>query len=263
MSKDFFASGLAGLLSQIISWPTEFLKTNKQLPKYKNISILTVIKNEYKTNGTKSFYRGSLPQIASAFPRSIVRFHVFNYSQQNLQKCNINNTINSIISGILGGSVEAFLVQTPAEVLKVQAINKKQNIVHSFKTIYNLNGLKGFWSGTLPTVIRQGSSQGISFPVFQKAKPIFDQYTYLQPISSLLGGVCGGVTAVFINNPIDLMKTYKQSDRKDKSLVDIAKEIKKTKGIKGFYTGMGLRLLRMAPLHGSTFYFYDILKKYS
>ena len=98
--------------------------------------------------------------------------------------------------------------------------------MHSFKTIYNLNGLKGFWSGTLPTVIRQGSSQGISFPVFQKAKPIFDQYTYLLPISSLLGGVCGGVTAVFINNPIDSMKTYKQSDRKDKSLVDIAKEIK-------------------------------------
>ena len=47
MSKDIVAGGITGILSQLLTWSTEFLKTTKQLPKYNNQSIFKAVKKEY------------------------------------------------------------------------------------------------------------------------------------------------------------------------------------------------------------------------
>ena len=72
----------------------------------------------------------------------------------------------------------------------------------------------------------------------------------------------GGTIAVTLNNPIDVIKTYKQSDRLNDSTSKIIKEIYLNKGIKGFYSGLALRSLRVGPMYGITFFLYDSLTKY-
>ena len=140
MSKDIVAGGITGILSQLLTWPTEFLKTTKQLPKYKNQSIFNSVKKEVYLNGPKVFYRGSLAQVISAFPRSATRFTVYNKTHSFLDKNNINPTVAKMFSGIIAGSTEAFFIQTPAEIIKVQCINKKINAVNATKTIFLENG---------------------------------------------------------------------------------------------------------------------------
>lgn len=260
MSKDIVAGGITGILSQLLTWPTEFLKTTKQLPKYHNKNIFDSIKKEYTIHGPKVFYRGSLVQVISAFPRSAIRFTVYNKTYSFLDKNNINPVMAKMFSGVIAGSTEAFFIQTPAEIIKIECINKKINVVNATKTIFLENGFFGFWTGVWPTVIRQGSSQGISFAVCHTFKPYLDSHDI--GFSALIAGGCGGIVATLCNNPIDVVKTYQQSDRKSKSILEIMKEIKKTKTITGFYTGISFRLMRMVPLHGLTFYFYDIIKKY-
>jgi len=260
MSKDIVAGGITGILSQLLTWPTEFLKTTKQLPKYNNQNIFDSIKKEYTIHGPKVFYRGSLAQVISAFPRSATRFTVYNKTYSFLDKNNINPVMAKMFSGVIAGSTEAFFVQTPAEIIKIECINKKINAVNATKTIFLENGFLGFWTGVWPTVIRQGSSQGISFAVFHTLQPYLDSRDI--GLSALISGGCGGIVATLCNNPIDVVKTYQQSDRKSKSILEIMREIKKTKTIAGFYTGISFRLMRMVPSHGLTFYFYDIIKKY-
>ena len=55
MKNEMLIGGLTGVTSQIITWPTEFLKTSKQLPKYKNTNIFWVVKNEIKVNENINF----------------------------------------------------------------------------------------------------------------------------------------------------------------------------------------------------------------
>ena len=45
--KSLLAGGIAGMVSQTLTWPLEYIKTTKQLPKYYNEkSIIRIISNE-------------------------------------------------------------------------------------------------------------------------------------------------------------------------------------------------------------------------
>ena len=46
MDNSIIIGGITGFVSQGLTWPMEYLKTTKQLPRYRNSSILnTLIKN--------------------------------------------------------------------------------------------------------------------------------------------------------------------------------------------------------------------------
>ena len=260
MDNSIIIGGITGFISQGLTWPMEYLKTVKQLPGYKNSSIFKTLVSDIKTNGFFTVYRGIAPQLLSSVPRSSIRFTVYENLKKNLEDENGNLTNSrKFTCGLLAGGIEAATVMTPAEVIKIQTINKKLGVTQIIKNTYNQYGLKGFYKGSIETTIRQATTQGTSFLVYDKSKKIYDNSTYLSSYSGMLAGMTGGTIAVLVNNPIDAIKTYKQSD-KNGSLIQLGKEIYNKKGLFGFYNGALLRISRVAPLHGITFYTYEWLK---
>lgn len=261
MDKTFIIGGLSGFISQGLTWPMEYMKTTKQLPKYKNITIPNIIKTELKTNGITGFYKGITPQLISSIPRASIRFTVYEKIKKLLSndKNELTN-FNKLLCGMTAGGIEAATVMTPADVIKVTSINNNLKPLQAIKYIYSNYGLLGFYRGGGLTISRQATTQSISFMTYSNSKNIYDNNKYLKNQSSLLAGLTGGIIAVMINNPIDAIKTYKQSDRGNSNFIEIGKEIYKRKGIYGYYNGMLLRICRVAPLHGITFLTYDLLK---
>ena len=266
MNNPIIIGGISGLVSQTITWPLEYMKTIKQLPKYKNISIIKTIFSDIRLNGIPSIYRGLIPQIVSVIPRNALRFSVYENLKNKYQDENQQTSFWQKLSfGMIAGASEAITLTTPAEVIKVQLINQKYNynnpnILNTLKFIYSNYGISGFYKGTLMTTIRQSTNHGITFLTVGITEPIYNDISYISSISNLLAGMTGGALAVTLNNPIDVIKTYKQSDKSKESINSIIKEIIKEKGIFGFYTGLGLRMSRVAPMYGITFYIYDFLK---
>lgn len=261
MDNSIIIGGITGFVSQGLTWPMEYLKTTKQLPRYKNTSIFNTLVTDIKMNGITTVYRGIAPQLLSSIPRSSIRFSVYENLKKKLQddKGDLSNS-KKLICGLTAGGVEAMTVMTPAEVIKIQTINKGKSVPESIKIIYRENGLLGFYKGGLETTLRQATTQGTSFLVYDKSKKIYEKNDYLNNYSGMLAGMTGGTMAVLVNNPIDAIKTYKQSDRGNGNLITIGKEILETKGFRGFYNGAVLRICRVAPLHGITFFTYDWLK---
>lgn len=261
-SKSIIMGGITGMTAQALTWPIEFLKTTKQLPKYKSQSIVEFAKQIVKKNGFTGLYRGIAPQLISAAPRASVRFTVY-----EMMKNLFNNSSGELqpwqkfICGLTAGGIEAATVMTPAEIIKVTSINRGFTPIQTIKHIYTNHGLFGFYTGIRETSIRQATTQGISFVVFEAAHKRLSksENSFIKNSSGLLSGILGGTVAVTINNPLDSIKTYKQSDYGNKSLLSISKDIYKTKGIRGFYNGGLLRTMRVAPLHGITFFMYDWL----
>lgn len=260
--SSFVVTGITGLVSQGLTWPFEFLKTTKQLPNFKNVAITQVAKNIIKTKGFTYMYRGIAPQLISAAPRASVRFSVYEQLKQRMQ--NKDGTIDPLARfwcGLMAGGVEAATVMTPAEVIKVQTIDKGKTALESIKHIYKTNGLRGFYTGVRETSLRQATTQGTSFMVYEQCKKYLDNTNnaYVKSSSGLLAGIIGGTSAVLVNNPIDAIKTYKQSKYENETFINIAKRIYTKKGPLGFYNGATLRIMRVAPLHGLTFFMYDFL----
>jgi len=261
MDNSIIIGGITGFVSQGLTWPMEYLKTTKQLPRYRNSSILNTLITDVKTNGITTVYRGISPQLISSVPRSAIRFTVYENLSKYLKDENGNLFIGKkFFSGLLAGGIEAATVMTPAEVIKVQTINKGISVPNVIKNVYKEHGLFGFYKGGLETTLRQATTQGTSFLVYDKSKKIYEKNDYLNNYSGVLAGMTGGTMAVLVNNPIDAIKTYKQSDRGSGNLITIGKEILETKGFRGFYNGAALRISRVAPLHGITFFTYDWLK---
>ena len=105
------------------------------------------------------------------------------------------------------------------------------------------------------------STQGVTFLTYDYSINYLNKSYYFKNNSALYAGIAGGVASVFVNNPIDVIKTYKQSDRINSNTLSIAKEIFESKGIIGFYNGLIFRTARVAPLQGITLCTYSILSK--
>ena len=258
MTNSFIIGGISGCISQSIVWPIEYMKTIKQLPEHRNLPIIKTIKNDIKFNGIKNIYRGLIPQLITTLPRTALRYSIFDYLKNNYSNNNLSN-LKKLSFGMIAGGTEAILLTTPSEVIKVQLINNKNSSITTLKKFYENNGFKGFYKGSLPTTLRQSTNHGITFFSVETLRPLFNEFDYIKPYSSLFAGMIGGTLAVTLNNPIDVIKTYKQSDRLNDSTSKIIKEIYNKKGIHGFYSGLSLRILRVGPMYGLTFFMYDFL----
>jgi len=71
------------------------------------------------------------------------------------------------------------LVVTPAETVKVKLIHDKlietpkyKGMIDGMRKIAAEQGLSGLYRGLLPTILRQGSNQGIRFLVYEDVKKI-------------------------------------------------------------------------------------------
>ena len=121
---------LVGLFSQGLTWPLEYAKTIKQFSECGNKNIYHIMKNDIKSNGLTNMYKSMFPQIISSVPRFITRFTVY----EKLSKS--DNKILRFGSGIIAGGVEAVLVMTPSETVKVQLVKNKDK--YFFQTINNI-----------------------------------------------------------------------------------------------------------------------------
>ena len=75
---------------------------------------------------------------------------------------------------LIAGGIEAGTVMTPAEAIKVQTINKGIS-KHVIKNVHKESGIFGFYKGGLETTLRQATTQGTSFLVYDKSKKIYER----------------------------------------------------------------------------------------
>ena len=162
MTNSFIIGGISGCISQTIVWPIEYMKTIKQLPQHRNLSIIKTIRNDIKLNGLTSIYRGLIPQLITTIPRAAIRYSIFDHLKNNYSNDNLTN-FKKLSFGMIAGGTEAIILTTPSEVIKIQLINNKNDSIMTLKNFYKNNGIKGFYKGSLFTTLRQSTNHGITF----------------------------------------------------------------------------------------------------
>ena len=250
MALNDFTYGLfGGLLGTVVSHPFDTIKTRVQSNRAH--TIIQAIK-------IKKLYSGIAPPLVGIMLEKSIVFGFYEKSK--------SYGLNNFWSGIVGGFISTIIV-TPVDRIKINYQNQELKL-QNLETIKKVFTRKNLYKGFTPTIFRETPGFGIYFSTYNF---LTDNYNKSSNMGKTFAcGALSGLCAWLFIYPSDLIKTNYQSNHHDLSLADTIKKIwrtnnssnNKAQGIKNFYKGFNLAILRAMPLHGGVFLGYELSKKY-
>eukprot|EP00092_Neocalanus_flemingeri_P017642 GFUD01019085.1.p1 GENE.GFUD01019085.1~~GFUD01019085.1.p1 ORF type:complete len:327 (+),score=69.73 GFUD01019085.1:84-1064(+) len=270
--RSVLAGGLTGGINMCFVFPMEFIKTQLQLDSGKMMfsahhTALTpyratflaselvrvytgsvdVVKKTVKARGIRGMYRGVTVLLSGTVPMYAVRFGTFDNLKTQFAGPNGQlSAAGTLGCGLGAGVVEAVLVVTWVETLKVRLISDQRKkvpqyrgLIHAASSILRQEGFFGLYKGLAPTILKQGSNQAIRFSAMGVLRGWYtggDQTKSVpKPFVALFGALAGGAS-VLGNTPIDVVKTRMQNGSYTSTL-ECARQVVTKEGVRGFYKG--------------------------
>jgi solute carrier family 25 citrate transporter 1 len=198
-----------------IQYPFEFIKTYRQLPAYKSVSTLTIIRSIYSSTGISGFYTGCPTLASSNALKASVRFLSFssaqNYLRKPFERAGFGNAVVNVIAGLSAGVAESIAVVTPGECLKTRMIQdaakggRRLGMFGAIRDVVRSEGVFALWKGLMPVLCKQGTNSAVRFACFASLK---EQVAKRWPgkekmvvVTLGIGGVSGIATVQVWNGP--------------------------------------------------------------
>jgi len=262
MTTSLVAGGASGLVEAMCTFPTEFVKTQLQL-QGKGVQKFSgpwdVVVKTVKAEGPLGLYRGLGALLLNSVPQKAVRFAANEFASKRLrdEKGRISYS-GQLLAGAFAGTCEAVFPVTPAETIKTKLIHdfnrppaerKYRGVIQGVPAIIGQEGFGGIYKGLTATIIKQSSNQATRFLVLKYVKDKMNETgTIKNPtLQNFIGGMIAGGISVYVNNPIDVVKTKMQGleAKQYKNTLDCAWTILKTQGPMFFYKGVTPRVARV------------------
>ncbi|EKX54780.1 hypothetical protein GUITHDRAFT_62947 [Guillardia theta CCMP2712] len=276
--KDLFIGGLAGTISNIVVFPVDLAKTKMQnakdqADKQKYGGFFSTVSSIVKEEGVHGLWSGSLPVLMGSAPESaiqlachswLIAFLLHGMSQDASSEAQLPLTLQIIAGGIAGAST--LIATNPMEVLRIRAASSDQRcLITNVKSL----GLLGLFAGYQATWLRDIPFAGIYFPMYCNMKVLVTQMMAAcnlpayESISMTMAGLLAGMFASCVTTPADVIKTRIQTNI-GKSLASsssTALSMVVEEGWHSFLSGVGPRVMRLAPGMAITLVIYETLQK--
>lgn len=154
------------------------------------------------------------------------------------------------------------LMQTNA--LRVMKGSGKKGIgfIEAMMMIRNEEGIKGYWKGNLPQVIRIIPYSAVQLLAYEVYKKLFRKKDgQLSVVGRLVAGACAGMTSTLVTYPLDVLRLRLAVEPGYKTMSQVALNMLREEGIASFYSGLGPSLLGIAPYIAVNFCIFDLVKK--
>lgn len=123
-------------------------------------------------------------------------------------------------------------------------------------------GVKGFWRGNVPQVVRVIPYSAVQLFSYEAYKKFFKgDNEELSVVGRLAAGACAGMTSTLVTYPLDVLRLRLAVDPASQSMGQVAKLMLRDEGLKSFYKGLGPSLLGIAPYIALNFCVFDLMKK--
>ncbi|CAF1584249.1 unnamed protein product [Adineta ricciae] len=174
----------------------------------------------------------------------------------------------------------ANVVTLPIEVLKVrlQLANAamttsksamKAGLIETTQKIYQKEGVRAFYSGLMPAIVRGLFYGGVRLGAYGPIKNILkrfvtdDKQATVKFVRNVAAGCLSGSIAAVASNPVDLCKTKLQAkDSPYRSSMHVIKDVIQHHGIKGLWVGTVPAAVRTAALTATQCVTYDHAKRF-
>lgn len=268
--KSFLAGSLSGTCSTLLFQPLDLLKTRLQQPQAAGETsragmfkhIVHVIKNE-KVFG---LWKGTVPSIVRCVPGVGLYFCTLHFLKTSLHLDNPSPG-QAMFLGASARSI-AGVVLLPVTVIKTRfesEVYHYRSMNEATRDIYRTHGVRGLYSGLIPTLIRDAPYSGIYLVFYVQAKLFVPER--VKEGSHLVAanfacGIVAGLLASLVTQPADVIKTHMQlSPGKFSSIATTVLLIAKEEGVAGYFRGLVPRMLRRTLVTAMAWSFYEQVTK--
>eukprot|EP00850_Spirogloea_muscicola_P024027 SM000426S15714 [mRNA] locus=s426:29865:33512:+ [translate_table: standard] len=265
------SGSLGGVVEACCLQPIDVIKTRLQLDhahQYKG--IVHCGRSIVAEEGVAALWKGLTPFATHLTLKYALRMGT-NAVFQSLLRDRATGDLGSgrrLVAGFGAGVVEALVIVTPFEVVKIRLQQQRGLAVdqlkyrgpfHAVGTIVREEGLRGLWSGAAPTVLRNGTNQAVMFTT----KNFFDTVVWgkregdgrtLQPHESIISGFVAGFAGPCATGPFDVVKTRLMAQDRSpgvelryRGLSHALTRIAAEEGILALWKGLLPRLMRIPP----------------
>ncbi|KAK5583863.1 hypothetical protein RB653_005467 [Dictyostelium firmibasis] len=170
----------AGVVSTIVSYPFDIIRTNI-VNNHGKINFLQTFQSIIKRSGGYSnLFSGinsSLFQIVPQMGFQFTFYESFKFMSNKYTSSvnNNNNPLNQFTCGLLSGGLSKFLV-LPFDIVK-KRLQVNEKVGYGMKSCikdlyYNEGGVKSFFKGGTPGIVKAGLAAALSFTFFEQSKRI-------------------------------------------------------------------------------------------
>ncbi|XP_062095232.1 probable envelope ADP,ATP carrier protein, chloroplastic [Humulus lupulus] len=154
------------------------------------------------------------------------------------------------------------LMQTHGVRVGQESAKKAIGFIEAITMIGKEEGLKGYWKGNLPQVIRVIPYSAVQLFAYETYKKLFrGKDGELSLIGRLSAGACAGMTSTFMTYPLDVLRLRLAVEPGYRTMSEIALSMLKEEGVAAFYYGLGPSLIGIAPYIAVNFCVFDLVKK--
>ncbi|GFP93840.1 thylakoid ADP ATP carrier protein chloroplastic [Phtheirospermum japonicum] len=154
------------------------------------------------------------------------------------------------------------LMQTHGLRVGQNAAKKGIGFIEALALIGKEEGIKGYWKGNLPQVIRVIPYSAVQLFAYETYKKLFrGKDGELSVIGRLAAGACAGMTSTFVTYPLDVLRLRLAVEPGYKTMTEVGLNMLREEGFASFYNGLGPSLIGIAPYIAVNFCIYDLMKK--
>ncbi|KAJ2664660.1 hypothetical protein IWW48_000605 [Coemansia sp. RSA 1200] len=276
------AGALSGVTSCVLLQPFDLLKTRIQQSHAQSATsptknpVVKAIRSVITTEGVLGLWRGTVPSLLRNAPGTSLYFYFLNHTKnmclamENRISGNIPRTkLSSMSNMAVGASSRAmagFLLM-PGTLLKVHcesSLYKYAGIMGAAKEIWRSGGLRGFFVGAVPTAIRDAPYAGLYMLMYEAIKSKERDFALKRSVDlaettiTMVAGVLAGLSASYLTQPFDLVKTRMQLRPIEyPTVLQSFAKILREESFVGFFRGISLRVLRKGIQASLVFTLYE------
>ncbi|XP_038051357.1 mitochondrial nicotinamide adenine dinucleotide transporter SLC25A51-like [Patiria miniata] len=210
---EFTGGAGAAFINIIVTFPVNKIIFRQQLHSIRVHKALSQLKKE----GARHLYRGVLPPLLQRMSGLSLMFGLYDqYSRILIRHCSDCPLIVAKVSAaLLSGTTEAILVPFERVQTLLQDHRHMKNFDNTFQVFHRLRhyGLREYYRGLTPILLRNGPSNAIFFTMREKLQTFTPKdASRVQKISSdFVNGAILGASLSTIWFPVNVIKTKMQS----------------------------------------------------
>lgn len=275
------SAGAAACFADLITFPLDTAKVRLQIQGEKNAvegiryrGVFGTISTMVRTEGPRSLYNGLVAGLQRQLCFASIRIGLYD-NVKNFYTGGKDNpsVLIRILAGCTTGAMAVSFAQ-PTDVVKVRfqaqmnlsgVARRYSGTMQAYKQIYQLEGFRGLWKGTLPNITRNALVNCTELVTYDLIKEAILRHNLLSdnlPCHFVSAFGAGFVTTV-IASPVDVVKTrYMNSPPGQyKSAINCAWTMLTKEGPTAFYKGFVPSFLRLGSWNVVMFVSFEQIKR--
>mmetsp|Transcript_14868 Transcript_14868/g.32524 ORF Transcript_14868/g.32524 Transcript_14868/m.32524 type:complete len:294 (-) Transcript_14868:2115-2996(-) len=273
--KDVVASVVGSTACVYTGQPFDTVKVRMQVQGAKFKGAVACFRTTIEKEGVLALWRGSVPACVGAVSENAMAFgtngllkrFLSSEEERDSEGRPVINITGPIITGAITGAFVA-VVLCPSDTLKCRAqvaiaqgrgSIKMKDLIHQ---VVSKRGYMGLYGGFAAQVMRDIPFYSSFFGTYEILCQTFEKYTQWEQSSIyfISGGLAGQVGWTVSIAPDSIKSQIQTSDVKIR-ILETAKHIYKMRGLRGFFAGIEVAVLRAFPANAALFMGYEYSKQ--